>query len=402
MQQNFTAMTPLEHLYLFAPENDMALAFGGKYYTPTPAAQGIARDLSLLPIWYADEPNAQVWAMQQVNTMMQETLNALGITAHATGKPSRNIAECHPWGWSVYIVDKFTRNGIARDILPDDKAIEQIRKLSGRASSCTIMQQLRHLLPHIQLPPQPVVLHNDTEVDEYVTSQPSTILKAPWSSSGRGVWRVNGVYDKMTARSASGIIRKQGYIMGETWQDKICDLAMEFYSDGTATKFAGYSYFLTDERGAYQSNILASNDEIERMLSQYIAPATLHEIRDALCGITTSLIAPHYKGYLGIDMIVYRDKQGQILLHPCIELNLRMSMGMIARIIADRYLSPTTQGTYHVHYEPDTARLQALDKQLSTQNPLRIVNSKITSGYLALTPIMSDTHYLAYINVKEK
>ncbi|MBR4070801.1 MAG: hypothetical protein IKK16_06360, partial [Bacteroidaceae bacterium] len=179
-------------------------------------------------------------------------------------------------------------------------------------------------------------------------------------------------------------------------------LAMEFYSDGTATKFAGYSYFLTDERGAYQSNILASNDEIERMLSQYIAPATLHEIRDALCTITTSLITPHYKGYLGIDMIVYRDKQGQILLHPCIELNLRMSMGMIARIIADRYLSPTTQGTYHVHYEPDTARLQALDKQLSTQNPLRIVNSKITSGYLALTPIMSDTHYLAYINVKEK
>ena len=40
-------MTPPKHLYLFAPENDMALAFGGKYYTPTPIAQAIARDLSL-------------------------------------------------------------------------------------------------------------------------------------------------------------------------------------------------------------------------------------------------------------------------------------------------------------------------------------------------------------------
>jgi hypothetical protein len=77
-------------------------------------------------------------------------------------------------------------------------------------------------------------------------------------------------------------------------------------------------------------------------------------------------------------------------------------MGMVARIIADRYLAPSTQGTYHVHYETDTARLQALDKHLSAQHPLHMVNGKITKGYHALTPIMPDTHYLAYINVKEK
>ena len=395
-------MTPLEHLYLFAPENDMALAFGGRYYTPTPVAQAIARDLSLLPIWYADEPQACVWTPQQIETPMLDILNALGITARPTSKLSRNTAECHPWGWSAYIVDKLARGGIARDTLPNDKAIEQIRTLSGRATSCTIMQQLRDLLPHYQHPPLPVALRTDSDVEEYVTSQPASILKAPWSSSGRGVWRVNGVYDKMTARNASGIIRKQGYIMGETWQDKICDLAMEFYSDGTTARFAGYSYFLTDERGAYQSNILASNDEIELMLSQHIAPATLHEVRDALCSIITQLITPYYKGYMGVDMIIYRDSLGQILLHPCIELNLRMSMGMVARIIADRYLAPTAQGTYHVHYETDTARLQALDKQLSAQHPLHMVNGKITKGYHALTPIMPDTHYLAYINVKEK
>lgn len=390
------------HLYLFAPENDMALAFGGKYYTPTPVAQTIARDLSLLPIWYAQSPQTHVWTQQKVEPDVQNILDNLGITAKAVNKPQPDTDECHPWGWSAYIVDKFTRNGIARDILPDDKAIEHIRKLSGRATTHTILHKLSQLIPHFTMPALPQVLSSDEEVEKYVTSQPSSILKAPWSSSGRGVWRVNSVYDKMTARNASGIIRKQGYIMGETWQDKICDLAMEFYSDGTTSRFAGYSYFLTDERGAYQSNILASNDEIERILSQYIAPAILHEIRDALCSITSSLIAPHYMGYLGIDMIVYRDKQGQIQLHPCIELNLRMSMGMVARIIADRYLAPTTQGTYHVHYEPDTARLQALDKQLSALHPLHIVNGKITSGYLALTPIQPHTHYIAYINVKER
>jgi hypothetical protein len=188
--------------------------------------------------------------------------------------------------------------------------------------------------------------------------------------------------------------------MGEEWKDKVCDLAMEFYSDGTTVQFAGYSLFTTDQRGAYQGNILASNDKIEQMLSQYIATATLHEVRDALCSITTSLIAPHYRGYLGIDMIVYRHTDGTLLLHPCIELNLRMSMGMVARTIADRYIAPSAQGTYHVHYESDTAQLQELNNHLTAQHPLHIVNSKIQQGYLALTPIMPDTHYVAYIIVE--
>ena len=42
-------------LYLFNPENDLALANGGKYYTPPPLARTIARDLSTLPLWYATE-----------------------------------------------------------------------------------------------------------------------------------------------------------------------------------------------------------------------------------------------------------------------------------------------------------------------------------------------------------
>ncbi|MBO7318262.1 MAG: hypothetical protein J6U43_06055, partial [Bacteroidales bacterium] len=362
--------------------------------------QAIARELSLLPLWYAHESHAQVWAQQSVDKAMQIRLEALGITAQAISKPQPDTTECHPWGWSAFVADRLARNGVACDILPDVKAIDTLRTLSGRATSCTILQELATLMPHYPLPPLPEVLRCDNEVERYVCAQPHSILKAPWSSSGRGVWRVNGVYDKMTARSASGIIRKQGYIMGEMWQEKICDLAMEFYSDGGTVQFAGYSFFSTDERGAYQSNLLASNSAIENILSQHIAIDTLHTVRRALEKICTQLIAPHYKGYMGIDMIVYRNPEGKALLHPCIELNLRMSMGMVARIIADRYLAPTAQGTYHVHYETDTARLHALDQQLSEQNPLQIEHSKITRGYLALTPILPDTHYCAYINVK--
>ena len=34
------------NLYLFNPENDLAIAFGGENYTPPPAAQLIGKELS--------------------------------------------------------------------------------------------------------------------------------------------------------------------------------------------------------------------------------------------------------------------------------------------------------------------------------------------------------------------
>ena len=43
------------NLYLFNPENDLAIAFGGENYTPPPAAQLIGKELSALPLWYADD-----------------------------------------------------------------------------------------------------------------------------------------------------------------------------------------------------------------------------------------------------------------------------------------------------------------------------------------------------------
>ena len=42
-------------LYLFNPENDLALADGNANYCAPPSANKIAYDLSTLPLWFADE-----------------------------------------------------------------------------------------------------------------------------------------------------------------------------------------------------------------------------------------------------------------------------------------------------------------------------------------------------------
>ena len=44
----------MKKLYLFNPENDMALASGSPYYMAPASAKKMANDLAMLPAWYAD------------------------------------------------------------------------------------------------------------------------------------------------------------------------------------------------------------------------------------------------------------------------------------------------------------------------------------------------------------
>ena len=43
----------VQELYIFNPENDLAIANGGMHYMAPPKARSIAYDLSMLPMWYA-------------------------------------------------------------------------------------------------------------------------------------------------------------------------------------------------------------------------------------------------------------------------------------------------------------------------------------------------------------
>ncbi len=388
------------HLYLFAPENDMALASDTAHYTPTAVVSAFARDVSLLPMWYAQGDNAVVLTSQQIDDKMQATFDTLGITARAVQTPPNDVTMCSPWGWSNYMINRLLRAGVDRSIMPDAATIDTLRTLSGRATSRIIMQALAEEDLGYTLPPPPVVLSTDAEVEQYVTSQPVSMLKSPWSSSGRGVSIVQGKYDAKTARSAAGIIDKQGYIMGEKMLSKVVDFAMEFYSDGTTVRFAGYSLFQTNLRGVYQGNILLSDAVIETILSQHIERSWLHNTRNIMERILTQLVAPHYRGYLGVDMLVYDADYNKFMLHPCIELNLRMNMGMVSRIIADRYLAIGRQGIFNVSYFLHTADLMEWNEYMTKDNRLSIRKGKIVKGYLPLTPITPTTRYVAYIDIQ--
>ena len=92
--------------------------------------------------------------------------------------------------------------------------------------------------------------------------------------------------------------------------------------------FIGYSLF-ESRNGAYSRNILASNTEIEDMIAGYIPREALIDIRENLTTILADTLLGHYEGFLGVDQIICQTDSPVFI--PVSEINLRMTMGLIAR-----------------------------------------------------------------------
>ena len=87
----------------------------------------------------------------------------------------------------------------------------------------------------------------------------------------------------------------------------------------------------------------------------------------------------------------------QFKIHPCVEINLRLNMGIVAHEVRRKLLAPDTEGTFHVTTFPTGEAALQFQSEHTKQYPTRYQEGRITSGYHPLTPILSDTHHHAYI-----
>ena len=102
--------------------------------------------------------------------------------------------------------------------------------------------------------------------------------------------------------------------------------------------FIGYSLF-ESRNGTYSRNILASNEDIEDMIAGYISRDTLTAIREGIISILADTLVGHYEGFLGVDQMICQADSPVFV--PVSEINLRMTMGLIARNQYDHGLMTT-------------------------------------------------------------
>ena len=182
--------------------------------------------------------------------------------------------------------------------------------------------------------------------------------------------------------------------------NKVEDFAMEFYADGRGrVVFAGYSVFHTGGSGMYAGNDLLSDEKILQKLSAYVPQEEFIRLRTRLEEELSALFGGFYHGYLGVDMMIchFPDEAPVYRIHPCVEINLRMNMGVVAWLLTDRYLAADAEGVFRIDYYPLAGQALEEHRQMSASFPLSVENNRVCAGYLPLVPVTPQSRYRAFL-----
>lgn len=382
-------------IYLFNPENDMALANFTPYYKAPSEIIRMANDLSVLPAWYAPEGSAiKVDSLSRVS-LWREQCPASDFLPDVIWSAEWENMPYKPWGWSPSLLYTLRKAGVNDSFLLSDMQMGQIRVLSGRQCCVKILESFSRM---DGLCGKAMTCNSMTQVKKYITSLERCVLKAPWSGSGRGIMYVSSKEWNGSAEGwVSRVLRVQGEIMVEPLYNKVCDFAMEFYADGNGSvSFVGYSLFDTDAHGNYKGNFLLSDGQIKKILSQYIPDEVFDNVCRTMEGSLASLLNKDYCGFLGVDMMICLE-DGRYLLHPCVEINLRMNMGVVSHTIFNRYVHCLSHGKYIVKYYSEDGEAWDAFCQMKATYKLHLCDGKLAEGYMPLTPVKQDTHYHAFL-----
>lgn len=419
---------------MFNPENDLALANFSPNYTPPSAAVRMAADLALLPVWYAEAASAGRCARRLEDGASWPVVSRGGeidaanggngnrsLCVIAPGEHNRSFYETvsrrfdlrarlideedltafsrlsfFPWGWSPSLRRRFVSKGVSHDNLPSDNALTTIRDDSHRRHAVSLLSDLRLEMGNSGFCGEARYF---TDMDSLLgfldESDTDKVLKMPLSGSGKGLIRVLGGITDKQRDWCRRVIHSQGGVVAEPLLNRALDFAMEFFLDRGRVSFKGFSLFSTSSSGAYLGNELLGDCRIVHRLSDFLSPGLVYSARDWLmCRLPREF--PSYVGYAGVDMMVCATENGY-RMHPCVEVNMRMNMGIVARVLRDRFLAPEAKGRFAVDYFKTTEEIRRFHREMEKEYPLKVKSGKISSGYQALTPLTGDTRYLAYI-----
>lgn len=385
--------------YLFNPTCEMEVANGLANYMPPAQMLKFVEDLETLPLVYAG-PDDCVLVKNLPSSDFVNRLESVGFSLPSfrlVNKLDNLGGEFvpSPWGWSPAAAKKLKPLGTEWN--------EDIRPFFSRQFA----QELSLLLSQKSIPrsinPEHIAQYVDSlsDVENLLMEWGKVVIKAPYSSSGRGLQmlRRNHLNINIINKTRS-LISQQGGVMVEPLMDVLCDFAFEFKIEAGTVHFVGYSLFSTTENGQYQGHQIPFSpdklpEEAKYLWDIGVINAALDELQAAL---QQSALAQLYEGYLGVDAFVFRDENEKILLQPCLELNLRNNMGIVA-LYLEKHIAPDSSCDFQIISQTNVS-ISLFDIDMASRYPLVISEGKIVSGYLPLTSPDQDAINLAYILVE--
>ena len=285
-----------KQIYIFNPEHDLCVANGDENFVPPRTAIGFAKD----------------------NIDLSERLK----------RPNKQRRQIVPWGWNHSLKKRLINEGVDPATLPSEEELQFIRTHSRREFALDVHSRLNCKGTQVMRPDYRTIATNVDEIETFITANGSAVLKSPLSGSGKGIRFVREKLSESDQGWCRRTLDKQGSVIVEQRFEIIRECAMLYECHHEGIDFIGYSLF-ESRNGAYSRNILASNEDIEDIIAGYIPRDTLRTIRERLTSILADTLVGHYEGFLGVDQMICQTDSPAFI--PVSEINLRMTMGLIAR-----------------------------------------------------------------------
>ena len=405
----------LPNIYYFNPTCEYAIANGDAAWQPNRILQKMESDLATLPLFLA-KPEDYVIVDRIPSTSFINSLKEFRfeiprfiLKKEATINQSfisQKRNKLLPWGWSPATHKILSplkkscsvdfKNSIVFNWLPNHKNLYSKKFASGVLKTLLNEYSCEHFIPKQQLTE---VCTTKQEIEKLLVKWGKLMIKAPWSSSGRGLQPITKtpvhpkVWDKILA-----IVKDQGYVIVEPYLNKALDLAFLFEIKKGEINFIGLSNFTTDYKGQYNGNSLNGlPDNLDPEILEFARFIPKEIISSLIEILELTELAKFYEGFFGVDTLIYRNEKNELKINPCLEINVRQSMGLLS-LQLEKFVHPNKKGVYKIFFKPGETFFQ-FKKVMEGKHPLKIPNGKIESGFFTLTEAFEDTLFGAYILV---
>ena len=338
--------------FIFNPEHDLCLASGDVNFIPPASA-----------VRFAQEGKWIEKFMRAPGGVADKGSGSGSCSCSGSGNCASQVV---PWGWNAVLKCKLIGEGWPLEMLPSDEELEFIRENSRREVAVELLERLQDdqaaakpkapassaspvsILPSTYR----IIARSLDEIESFLVQCSRIVLKAPLSGSGKGIRFVTGGLMETDRGWCRKTIQKQGAVIVEQRMEILQEFAMLFECTRSAEQgkvtFRGYSMFYTSN-GAYKGNILASDEYIENRLAKWVPEEMMHKLQAEIARWLEEKLQGKYTGFVGVDMFI---SEGGIL-NPAMEINMRMTMGLIARNIYDFHKEEYSLGEGTHCFEPE-------------------------------------------------
>lgn len=411
----FCRMKP--DIYYFNPTCELAVANGSVNYMAPAQLRRFENELSTLP-WILARPDDIVLTDRIPATKFTDRLETAGFRLPVFRTTENALSDAgflssekgffFPWGWSpsVHKLLSPLKSGCCPEFInsPVAEWHDIHRELHSRKSALSFLQTIVKASKSeafINPDDLPIICTTHEQIISLQQKWGKVVVKAPWSSSGRGLQILRpDEYNQTNKQVISGYLKQQYFVVVEPWHTKVLDLSFQFFSFGNGSiEYRGLTSFSTDHSGRYIGNYLQElpanlAPEIQDFLheNRRDVERTLHHV------LTQSNYSTEYYGWFGVDALISTSTDGKLKFHPCLEINCRFTMGAIA-INLRTHLAEQSTGEFKIMHGKEGHFAQFCE-EMTKKEPLIVDRGQIVSGFLPVTPPLPTCVFGAWVIVK--